>query len=136
MTQQDALPLTSGDTSQALDVVWNALAMVREDQLPEGDENYDAQWDEITTAMAWITEALEQDAEVLENPPPATSVWTEVEIKIFAIRARCQGNWDNPVLKHFGPLQTAQYDILRIIGTHLTQEECATLGAALEDDNE
>lgn len=49
---------TSGDVSQALEVVWEALQAVREDLLPEGDESYDAQWEEICTAMAWIEEAL------------------------------------------------------------------------------
>lgn len=49
---------TSGDTTQAIEVLWEALAALREDLIPEGDESYDAQWDEITTAMAWITEAL------------------------------------------------------------------------------
>lgn len=52
---------TSGDVTQALDVVWEALAAVREDLLPEGDHAYDQQWDEITTAMAWITEALDAE---------------------------------------------------------------------------
>ncbi len=49
---------TSFDTSQALEVVWEALAAVRENLLPEGDESYDAQWEEICTSMAWIEEAL------------------------------------------------------------------------------
>lgn len=54
-------PLTNGDTGQALQVVWDALEMVRADLIPEGDEGYDAQWSEICTAMAWITEALGLD---------------------------------------------------------------------------
>ncbi|WP_299592483.1 hypothetical protein [uncultured Tateyamaria sp.] len=49
---------TSGDVDQSLEVVWEALAQVREELLPEGEPIYDAQWDEITTAMGWITEAL------------------------------------------------------------------------------
>lgn len=46
------------DTVANLRVIWAALEAVREDLLPEGDESYDAQWDEITSAMASITEEL------------------------------------------------------------------------------
>ena len=50
---------TSFDTDQALAVIWEALEAIREDLIPEGDPEYDAQWEEITTSMAWIKEALE-----------------------------------------------------------------------------
>lgn len=52
------LPLTNGDTDQALEVVWEALFSHRENCIPEGVDNNDEQWDEICTAMAWITETL------------------------------------------------------------------------------
>jgi len=45
--------------SDYLDTIWDALQMVREDCIPEGDESYDEQWDEITSAMAFITEDLD-----------------------------------------------------------------------------
>ncbi len=67
---EDAAQRTMVDTDKpahALDimanlrVVWVALETVREDLIPEGDPNYDAQWDEITSAMAVITEELGLD---------------------------------------------------------------------------
>ena len=51
-------PLTNGDTKQAIRVVWQALGGVRESLLPEGQPEYDEQWDEITTAMSWIQNEL------------------------------------------------------------------------------
>ena len=54
----EGMPLTSGDTDQALDLVWAALHCYREELIPEGDQAYDAQWSEICTAMAWIQEAI------------------------------------------------------------------------------
>jgi hypothetical protein len=39
--------------------VWNALEGYREDCIPEGDDLYDEQWNDICTAMAWIAEELE-----------------------------------------------------------------------------
>ncbi|GAB5434781.1 MAG: hypothetical protein EpisKO_41510 [Epibacterium sp.] len=46
------------DSVANLRVIWAALEALREDLLPEGDASYDAQWDEITSAMASITEDL------------------------------------------------------------------------------
>jgi hypothetical protein len=43
---------------EALTVIWEALQAVRDDLIPEGDESYDEQWEEICTSMAWIEEAL------------------------------------------------------------------------------
>ena len=40
------------------DEIWKALHAFREDLIPEGDEMYDDQWSDITTAMAWIEERL------------------------------------------------------------------------------
>jgi len=42
------------DVKQSLEVIWEALHAFREDCISEGDQ----QWDDICTAMAWITEAL------------------------------------------------------------------------------
>ena len=55
--------VTHSDVQSWLDVVWDALHSHRETCIPEGDPAYDAEWDEICTAMAWITEGLgvEQD---------------------------------------------------------------------------
>lgn len=37
--------------------VWTALSDYRENCIPEGDENYDEQWDDICFAMEHITNA-------------------------------------------------------------------------------
>lgn len=42
-----------------LHTVWSALHGYRQDCIPEGDPAYDDEWSDITTAMAWITDALE-----------------------------------------------------------------------------
>ena len=41
-----------------LAIVWAALHAYREDLIPEGDESYDEQWDDICTAMADLEEDL------------------------------------------------------------------------------
>lgn len=43
---------------QNLNTIWDALWAYREDLIPEGDEGYDDQWNDITYAMAKIHEAL------------------------------------------------------------------------------
>ena len=43
--------------------VWDALHGFRENCIPEGDPNYDDQWGDICTAMAWITEEIIEDIE-------------------------------------------------------------------------
>ena len=45
----------------ALKVIWNVLHGFREDCIPEGDLQYDEQWDEITTAMAVLQETLNKE---------------------------------------------------------------------------
>lgn len=52
---------TNFSIPESLETVWDALHAYREDLIPEGDEAYDSQWDDICTAMAWITEALGYD---------------------------------------------------------------------------
>jgi hypothetical protein len=46
------------DIKDSIDTIWRALAAYREDLIPEGDEAYDAEWDNICTAMAVIQEDL------------------------------------------------------------------------------
>lgn len=47
-----------------LRLIWNALHHYRETAIPEGGGSAnDREWDEITTAMAWIGEELGVDAE-------------------------------------------------------------------------
>lgn len=42
--------------------VWTALSDYRENCIPEGDENYDEQWDDICFAMGHITNAAGSSA--------------------------------------------------------------------------
>ena len=51
------------DPNSWLETVWDALHAYREDLIPEGDESYDAQWDDICSAMHWIDEAIMGDAD-------------------------------------------------------------------------
>ncbi len=44
-----------------LETIWNALQAYREDLISEGEEMHDKEWDEITYAMARITEELGLD---------------------------------------------------------------------------
>jgi len=48
-----------------LDTVWDALQGFREDCISTDDE----QWDEICTAMAWITEELGFEFDTQPNSP-------------------------------------------------------------------
>lgn len=50
--------VTNFDAVASLDLIWDALQILREEALPEGNELADARWDDICTAMAWITEEL------------------------------------------------------------------------------
>ena len=52
--------MTRNDRKSQLEVVWHALECYREDSIPEGNEDWDNEWNDICTAMAWITEDLEQ----------------------------------------------------------------------------
>lgn len=47
---------TSHDTNSWFATIWEALHGYREDSISEGDENNDAQWSSICTAMAWLKE--------------------------------------------------------------------------------
>jgi hypothetical protein len=46
------------DIKKQLMIVWAALDAYRADLIPEGDESYDEEWNNICTAMAVITEDL------------------------------------------------------------------------------
>jgi hypothetical protein len=50
------------DMKDQLNIVWDALEAYREDLIPEGDEQFDAIWDDICTAMAFIQENLKVEA--------------------------------------------------------------------------
>ena len=52
------MKLRSGDINQALDLIWDVLGDYRENNIPEGVYQYDRQWEDICTAMAWIEESL------------------------------------------------------------------------------
>lgn len=50
--------LHAHDPETWLDTIWDALAHYREHCIPEAQPEHDAEWDEICTAMAWITEEI------------------------------------------------------------------------------
>ena len=45
-------------TRQDLELIWNALEFYREEGIPESanDKQWDQEWSDICTAMAWISE--------------------------------------------------------------------------------
>jgi hypothetical protein len=49
----------ASDFYDNLKIVWNALEEYRENCIPEGQKQYDEKWNDICTAMALITEDLE-----------------------------------------------------------------------------
>lgn len=53
------MTLTRFDTPALIETIWEALEGYRENCIPEGVDNNDQQWNEICTAMAWLTEDLE-----------------------------------------------------------------------------
>ena len=54
-------PVTSNDRDSQFGAIWRALEAYREDCIPEGqDPQYDAEWSDICTVMAWWQEDLEQ----------------------------------------------------------------------------
>jgi len=59
------------ESSTCLNVIWNALHRIPLAADPDKDyrnlEITDAQWDDICTAMAWITEDLGVDNETLND---------------------------------------------------------------------
>ena len=62
------MSLHAQDPHSWLETVWEALHGFREDCISEGDQDHDEQWDDICTAMAWITEAItEEDDQPAED---------------------------------------------------------------------
>ena len=55
------------NTAAVLDVIWMTLWNYREDSIPEGNEMYDDEWSDITTAMAWIEEDLGVNHETIND---------------------------------------------------------------------
>ena len=51
------MTLTRADRDSWFETIWDALHGYRENCIPE-DEEYDPIWDDICTAMAWITEEI------------------------------------------------------------------------------
>lgn len=60
-------PITRADKVSWFNAIWNALHSHRENCIPEGIDNNDEEWDEITTAMAWVMEELGVDYSGLED---------------------------------------------------------------------
>lgn len=54
------MDLTHSNTASWLETIWCALECHRENSIPEGVKDYDEEWDDICTAMAWISEELGQ----------------------------------------------------------------------------
>ena len=55
------MTLRSDDQSTHLKCIWDALHGYREPCIPPDiSSGYDEEWDDICTAMAWITEDLQQ----------------------------------------------------------------------------
>ena len=50
---------TANDTRSHIETIWYALQSHRETCIPEGTPEYDEEWDDICTAMAWIQEDLD-----------------------------------------------------------------------------
>jgi hypothetical protein len=61
--------LNANDARSWLETVWDALHSHRENCIPEGVPEYDEEWGEICTAMAWIAEALDAEEEIDGDPP-------------------------------------------------------------------
>ena len=54
------MELRANNSDTWLETVWDALHAYREDLIPEGDEQYDEIWNDICTAMMWITKTVEE----------------------------------------------------------------------------
>lgn len=59
LEQRAASSITRNNYDGQLDLIWNALHFYREHGIPEGDLNYDDEWSDICSAMAWIKEDLD-----------------------------------------------------------------------------
>lgn len=50
--------LNANDKQTWMDTIWSSLHAYRQNFIPEGNVNYDSEWDDICTAMAWLEEKL------------------------------------------------------------------------------
>lgn len=57
-----------------LDTVWDALHCHRENSIPEGVDNNDEEWDEITSAMSYISEELGYEEQMHGQSEPDAPV--------------------------------------------------------------
>lgn len=48
------------DINEQVAIIWEALYALRDDLIPEGDPNYDEQWNNICCAMAVIQEEIDK----------------------------------------------------------------------------
>lgn len=56
--QKESVEIQSNKPASWVNCIWEALQAFREDCIPECDPTHDEQWDDICTAMAWISEEL------------------------------------------------------------------------------
>lgn len=63
--------LTHANQQSWIDTLWDALHVYRENCIPEGPRSFDAEWDELCTAMAWLTEELGLTSAVEGSSPSA-----------------------------------------------------------------
>lgn len=61
--------LKSNNPKSWTETVWAALADYRNSSIPEGTPEYDAEWEEICTAMAWIEEEVIDTADDNADTP-------------------------------------------------------------------
>ena len=67
--------LRNNNVESMLEVVWEALHGYRQSCIPEGVEEYDDEWSDICTAMAWIEEDLENYHNRDEDTSPDDPHW-------------------------------------------------------------
>ena len=57
----EKLPLTGGDTKQAMDVIWEIIGDYKGLRRRDSCHVTDTENNEINTAMAWVQEALDDE---------------------------------------------------------------------------
>jgi hypothetical protein len=57
--RETKMKLNANDKDTWVETIWDALFKYRDNCIPEGDANYDAECGDICTAMAWLEEELE-----------------------------------------------------------------------------
>lgn len=72
--------LTADDVPSWINCIWDALQNYREKNIPDTDE-FNEEWNDITTAMSWVTETLgfEYDANGDLVLAPDTEGMTDME---------------------------------------------------------